>query len=203
MIVNSWQQRAVWVAHFLFDTFRFVSFLTVIFQMRICAVPCASWSPSMPRRPIFMPTRSWIRATGKTTVTGRCSTERIRYPNCMISSVSDGLLVSLFPRQPTVPHSCVGVPPVGCPAENRPSAAMACRRRRRLLISPFLFWGLISRLLVLFIYIECFQNPSLNSSVLLARREAGLFWCLPLVWNLKAVIWFLLSTPQWGTADWN
>ena len=79
--------------------------------------------------------------------------------------------------------------PVGCPAENRPSATMTCRKRV-LLMGLFLFFGLISRLLV---RSSIFQNPPLNSSVLLNWREARFFWCLLHVWNLRAFIWFHLS----------
>ena len=35
--------------------------------------------------------------------------------------------------------------------------------------------------------------PVLVTLILLPWREAGLFWCLPPVWNLRAVIWFHLS----------
>ena len=82
--------------------------------------------------------------------------------------------------------------PVGCPAKNRTSATMACRRMRlRPILCLFLFFCLISHLLVL----SCIFNALLSkfSSVLLARREAGLFWCHPPVWDLRAVIWFHLS----------
>ena len=46
-------------------------------------------------------------------------------------------------------HSCclLVILPVVCPAENRPSATMACRRRR-LLVGVFLSICLISRLLI-------------------------------------------------------
>ena len=62
--------------------------------------------------------------------------------------------------------------PVGCLAENRPPATMAYHKRRLLMGLGF-FFCLISRLLVLsFIF---FENPPLNSFILLARRDTGLF----------------------------
>ena len=91
-------------------------------------------------------------------------------------------------RQPVVQYWL----PHRVPAKNRTSDTMACRKRQLLL-------GLLNSFVLFYFspsgpfnYIECFQNPPLNSSILLAQREAGLFWCLP-VWNFRAVIWFHLS----------
>ena len=80
------------------------------------------------------------------------------------------------------------------PAEGPVGCYPACRKRR-LPMGLFLFFCPISRLLVRSSDIYYFQNPPLNSSVLLAWMEAGLFWCLlpDPCWNRRAVMWFHLS----------
>ena len=56
-------------------------------------------------------------------------------------------------------------------------------------------------LFLLLLFCFCIDSYSSSASSFLsfclsARRETGLFWCLPYVWNLRAVIWFHLSVSS-------